>query len=155
MAFLRVAVRSSVSSKFASRHLLKFYLKNRSVVAVETVAPFACKSTHATGAIGLDSTVEKSVSRRDKLDLSFEDSVAAFKSKTNWEIFRAYIVYTICSSNYVVENNMKIRLQEGVEKKFLSKVVALTDHRSTSVAGLLETSEEPYALLSQPLLVGP
>ncbi|XP_046385628.1 proline dehydrogenase 1, mitochondrial isoform X1 [Ischnura elegans] len=121
MAFLRVAVRSSVSNKIGSRHLLKYFPKSRSLVFVET-SPYACKSTHATGAIGFDSTLDKAESnpRRDKLDLSFEDTHAAFKSKTNWEIFRAYIVYTICSSNYLVENNMKLmRLAKSIMGKRL------------------------------------
>lgn len=47
---------------------------------------------------------------RDKLDITFEDSKAAFKSKTTWELIRAYIVYMICSSNYIVENNLKVNV---------------------------------------------
>lgn len=45
---------------------------------------------------------------RDPLDVSFNDPVAAFKSKTTWELFRAYLVYTICSSEKLVEHNMKL-----------------------------------------------
>lgn len=45
---------------------------------------------------------------KDKLDISFEDSRAAFKSKTTWELMRAYIVYMICSSSYIVDNNLKV-----------------------------------------------
>ncbi|XP_014271219.1 proline dehydrogenase 1, mitochondrial [Halyomorpha halys] len=46
--------------------------------------------------------------RRDPLDTSFNDPEAAFRSKTTWEVVRAYIVYTLCSSNYVVERNMEL-----------------------------------------------
>ena len=46
--------------------------------------------------------------RRDPLDTSFNDPEAAFRSKSTWEILRAYIVYTLCSSNYLVENNMEL-----------------------------------------------
>ncbi|KAK0088404.1 hypothetical protein PV326_004847, partial [Microctonus aethiopoides] len=50
----------------------------------------------------------KSTSRQiDPLDLRFNDPVASFKSKTTLELIRAYIVYQICSIEYVVENNMK------------------------------------------------
>lgn len=45
---------------------------------------------------------------RDPLDVSFNDPIAAFKSKTTWELVRAYMVYTICSSEKVVEHNMKV-----------------------------------------------
>ncbi|XP_065173131.1 proline dehydrogenase 1, mitochondrial isoform X2 [Atheta coriaria] len=45
---------------------------------------------------------------KDALDITFEDHKAAFKSKTTWELLRAYIVYTMCSFETLVENNMKI-----------------------------------------------
>lgn len=44
----------------------------------------------------------------DPLDTSFADPEATFKSKTTWEIFRAYIVYQLCTSSYLVENNMQV-----------------------------------------------
>lgn len=44
----------------------------------------------------------------DPLDTTFSDPKATFKSKTTGEILRAYIVYTLCSSNYLVENNMQV-----------------------------------------------
>ncbi|XP_061390999.1 proline dehydrogenase 1, mitochondrial-like, partial [Musca vetustissima] len=46
--------------------------------------------------------------QRDPLDVSFNDPVAAFKSKTTWELVRAYLVYMICSSEKLVEHNMKV-----------------------------------------------
>jgi proline dehydrogenase len=70
------------------------------------------KSTHAASAIGYDTAVEGKSSQqhpRDPLDLTFEDHVAAFKSKTTWEILRAYVVYTMCSFEYLVEHNMTVR----------------------------------------------
>ncbi|KAK9499784.1 hypothetical protein O3M35_002756 [Rhynocoris fuscipes] len=58
----------------------------------------------------------------DSLDTSFNNAEAAFKNKTTWEIIRAYLVYTCCSSNYLVENNMKLmKLCQGLlgEKLFI------------------------------------
>lgn len=46
--------------------------------------------------------------RRDPLDLSFNNAEAAFRSKTTLQVLRAYLVFTLCSSNYLVENNMKV-----------------------------------------------
>ncbi|XP_073832748.1 proline dehydrogenase slgA isoform X3 [Musca autumnalis] len=46
--------------------------------------------------------------QRDPLDVGFNDPVAAFKSKTTWELVRAYLVYMICSSEKLVEHNMKL-----------------------------------------------
>lgn len=48
------------------------------------------------------------VGRKDPLDTSFNDPTAAFKSKTTFELVRAYFVYMLCSSEYLVENNMKV-----------------------------------------------
>nr|XP_040219220.2 proline dehydrogenase 1, mitochondrial isoform X2 [Anopheles coluzzii] len=49
-----------------------------------------------------------STPQRDPLDVSFNDPHAAFKSKTTFELIRAYFVYVLCSSEFLVENNMKI-----------------------------------------------
>ncbi|XP_017109742.1 proline dehydrogenase 1, mitochondrial isoform X1 [Drosophila bipectinata] len=46
--------------------------------------------------------------QRDPLDVSFNDPIAAFKSKTTWELVRAYLVYMICSSEKLVEHNMTL-----------------------------------------------
>lgn len=46
--------------------------------------------------------------QRDPLDVGFNDPLAAFKSKTTWELIRAYLVYIMCSSGYLVENNLKV-----------------------------------------------
>uniref|UniRef100_A0AAG5CVS4 Proline dehydrogenase n=2 Tax=Anopheles atroparvus TaxID=41427 RepID=A0AAG5CVS4_ANOAO len=45
---------------------------------------------------------------RDPLDVGFNDPHAAFKSKTTLELIRAYFVYVLCSSEFLVENNMKL-----------------------------------------------
>ncbi|XP_050100365.1 proline dehydrogenase 1, mitochondrial isoform X2 [Anopheles aquasalis] len=45
---------------------------------------------------------------RDPLDVGFNDPNAAFKSKTTFELIRAYLVYVLCSSEFLVENNMKL-----------------------------------------------
>lgn len=50
----------------------------------------------------------------DPLDLKFNDPVAAFKSKTTMELVRAYVVYQICSIEYLVENNMKVSIHRGI-----------------------------------------
>lgn len=48
--------------------------------------------------------------KKDPLDTSFNDPIAAFKSKTTFELMRGYLVYLICSSETLVENNMKVSL---------------------------------------------
>lgn len=50
----------------------------------------------------------KGVSPKDPLDTSFNNPNAAFKSKTTGELIRAYVVYLLCSSTYLVDNNLKV-----------------------------------------------
>lgn len=45
---------------------------------------------------------------RDELDLTFNSPKDAFKSKKTSELVRAYLVYQICSVNWVVENNAMV-----------------------------------------------
>lgn len=52
--------------------------------------------------------------QRDPLDVGFNDPSAAFKSKTTFELIRAYLVYLMCSSETLVENNMKVRPDHNV-----------------------------------------
>lgn len=40
--------------------------------------------------------------------MSFSDARAAYKSKTTWELLRAYIVLKISSSNYIVNNHQQL-----------------------------------------------
>lgn len=106
MAFMR-----SISRKYSDLlELSRLYLSH--ITAANSTAP---KSTPD------NSTADKPSKRRDPLDLAFEDAKAAFKSKTNWELTRAYIVYTLCSIEPLVDNNMKImKIVKGVlgEKLF-------------------------------------
>lgn len=69
-----------------------------------------------------------SPSQRDPLDVSFNDPIAAFKSKTTWELVRAYFVYLICSSEYLVENNMKVNGAIKIHKKLIFMQSACMSH---------------------------
>lgn len=61
-----------------------------------------------TKTAGQDGELPHSTSAKDPLDTGFADPNAAFKSKTTWELVRAYLVYVMCSSNYLVEHNMQV-----------------------------------------------
>ena len=43
-----------------------------------------------------------------KLDLSFEDSKTAFKAKSNLDLLRGYIVFQLCSIQFLVDNQKRI-----------------------------------------------
>lgn len=75
-------------------------------VSMSTAA--AATSPKAAAAAAAASRNPNAPSQRDPLDVSFNDPIAAFKSKTTWELVRAYFVYIMCSSEYLVENNMKV-----------------------------------------------
>ncbi|KZS08064.1 Proline dehydrogenase 1, mitochondrial [Daphnia magna] len=77
-----------------------------------------------------------SIGRRDPLDLSFDNAEAAFRSKTTLQILRAYLVFTLCSSNYLVENNMKLmKLGKKVLGKRLFKSLMKATFYGQFVAG--------------------
>lgn len=75
--------------------------------AMSTLAATKPAATSATAASVQNSNDPKP--QRDPLDVSFNDPIAAFKSKTTMELLRAYFVYLMCSSGYLVENNMKVK----------------------------------------------
>ena len=64
------------------------------------------KSTQATE---LTAEAAKLGPQRDELDLTFTDTRAAFQSKTTWEVLRGVLVYTLCTSRYLVDNNAMVR----------------------------------------------
>nr|CAI5821410.1 unnamed protein product [Callosobruchus analis] len=107
MAFLRTVYRCSVYRKYGSifDHL---QLSSFGKINVNQTVQ---KSSAASGIISENAsqpqTVQKQQPPKDPLDDTFEDAKAAFKSKTNFELIRAYVVYTLCSIEFLVDNNMK------------------------------------------------
>ena len=45
-----------------------------------------------------------------KFDLNFEDAKTAYKSKSNLELLRAYMVFQLCSIDYLVDNQKIVRI---------------------------------------------
>lgn len=69
------------------------------------------KSSHAPASLladGKASEAAQPLAIRDQLDLTFNDARQAYRSKSTWEILRAYIVFRLCSVEYLVENNQKV-----------------------------------------------
>lgn len=68
------------------------------------------KSTSAT-VVGADTAThaaETEKFQRDELDLTFENTKNAYKSKTTWELIRALTVLKLTTFDYLVENNQKV-----------------------------------------------
>ncbi|XP_072934666.1 proline dehydrogenase 1, mitochondrial isoform X1 [Epargyreus clarus] len=65
---------------------------------------------------------------RDDLDLSFNSPKDAFKSKKTSELVRAYLVYQICSINWIVENNDMLmkRLRQVVGQRLFEAIMKAT-----------------------------
>uniref|UniRef100_T1GRH8 Proline dehydrogenase n=1 Tax=Megaselia scalaris TaxID=36166 RepID=T1GRH8_MEGSC len=63
-----------------------------------------------------------------RIDLTFNDPEASFRSKTTPEVLRAYIVYKLCSYEKLVDHNMKLmKISEKILGKFLfSKLMKAT-----------------------------
>ena len=101
MAFLRKLPRCS---GYAGRLQLQQVVRERTSTATAN----ATTSSHADARPA--STASPTAQQIDPLDLKFNDPVASFKSKTTMELFRAYVVYQLCSVEYLVENNTKVIL---------------------------------------------
>lgn len=117
MAFLRSVPRCCAGSKYARNPPLPLALFENIVRPASQLFQIAEKSDYdsaarySTGAAvaGGGGEPTKPVPRQiDPLDLKFNDPIASFKSKTTMELVRAYIVYQLCSVNYIVENNMMV-----------------------------------------------
>ncbi|KAK2711260.1 hypothetical protein QYM36_012444 [Artemia franciscana] len=84
-------------------------------------ASFACE-TH--------NVIDEPESKKSysQLDTSFTDTVAAYKSKSFSELLRSYLVFSLCSSSTLVENNMKLmKLGKAVlGKKLFEKLMRAT-----------------------------
>jgi hypothetical protein len=83
------------------------YSTDRNLSTATTAAPLSYTETKQKNA-GQETP---EIPQRDPLDVGFNDPLAAFKSKTTFELIRAYFVYFMCSSEYLVENNMKVSLK--------------------------------------------
>ncbi|KAG5899648.1 hypothetical protein JTB14_036021 [Gonioctena quinquepunctata] len=119
MAFLRTVNRCSVYKKYG---LLFDSLPTGKININQTVL----KSSAASSTLVETQTVENQAPK-DPLDISFQDAKAAFKSKTNFELIRAYVVYTLCSFESLVTHNMKLmKLARTVlgEKLFIAMMKA-------------------------------
>ncbi|KAK1138053.1 hypothetical protein K0M31_002541 [Melipona bicolor] len=105
MAFLRTVPRCSAGKKLRKCLPLPVgFVENVTKPSVQLVQ---VHDREYTG--GSTADVKPAPPRQiDPLDLKFNDPVAAFKSKTTKELLRAYIVYQLCSIEYIVENNMKV-----------------------------------------------
>lgn len=104
MAFLRSV--SRCNSALASKHILCGGVSSRSALARNDVQVIGLPEVAA---------VNQVFSRfystpKDPLDTTFNNAKDSFKSKTTWELVRGYLVYTICSSQYLVDNNLKVIL---------------------------------------------
>ncbi|KAF8788695.1 proline dehydrogenase 1, mitochondrial-like isoform X1 [Argiope bruennichi] len=65
------------------------------------------KSTTASVVASADD-VEGVKYQKDVLDLTFENTKDAYKSKTTWELIRALMVLKLSTYDYLVENNQKL-----------------------------------------------
>lgn len=66
-------------------------------------------SSNKGQSISISNLNELTPPNKPKLDLSFEDSKTAFKAKSNMELLRGYLVFQLCSFNFLIENNKTVR----------------------------------------------
>lgn len=115
MAFLRPVIQLSIARKYGlssnSLKVLELSAANhlRTINQCRYNSQQTCESTANLSSVDNKSDVKAlNPPRRDPLDTSFANPEASFKSKTTWELVRAYLVYTTCSFETIVENNMTV-----------------------------------------------
>lgn len=105
MAFVRFL------GKVGSLAVIRVNLSKKNIHHFATSRLFSTSPLHSAAVSkpsAANNTITAKVGRKDPLDTSFNDPIAAFKSKTTFELVRGYLVYLICSSETLVENNMKV-----------------------------------------------
>lgn len=102
--------------------MAKIFIMCRFVIRSNFCKPFlfprtlACKSYTSKSSVNSLAESQGSPERnlpvydREALDLSFEDTKKAFKSKTTLEIIRAILVLKLSTVDYLVENHHKVTI---------------------------------------------
>ena len=91
-------------------HSLLFSLKqfeNNQVRNTSTTSSSKGQSI-SINSLGVSSIVANPDNNKPKLDLTFEDSKTAFKSKTTLELMRGLLVFQLCSINFLIENQKSV-----------------------------------------------
>lgn len=123
---LRLLLLNSNKTTLLSQHTPKsFFLLKNSILydgngKYRTTSTTSSSKGHAALSIGNLSHVEPLNDNRGqpKLDLTFEDSKTAFKSKTNLQLLRGYLVFQLCSFNILVDNQKALL---DLSRKLLGK----------------------------------
>lgn len=103
MAFMKIIDHKGITNVYHKNRNCYHFMKNQRFYFNSPP-----KRSTIASATAVRDVAETQAPRRDPLDLTFANPEAAFKSKTTWEVLRAYIVYQLCSSSYLVDNNMKV-----------------------------------------------
>lgn len=83
-------------------------------------------------------------SKRDELDLTFNDTAKAYKSKTLRQLIRNYFVLGLCSNDYLVRNNERImKLSRAILGKRLFEQIMRSTFYGQFVAGADEQEIVP------------
>lgn len=135
MASRGVLVSFSKSHRPAVLHRRFYSLKND--LKKEQYLSKQWKSTAAAPVVSADaggsSAAEAEKYQKDELDLTFENAKDAYKSKSTWEIVRAIMVLKLTTSDFLVENNQKVRFQ------FLYDVFTCFGHKKPQLDILMFT----------------
>lgn len=88
--------------------------------------------------------MEDQAIKRDKLDLTFNDTSKAYKSKTLRQLMRNYLVLGLCSNQYLVRNNERImKLSRMILGKSLFEQIMRSTFYGQFVAGADEQEIVP------------
>ncbi len=95
--YMNIALRKRFGQKFHVRNIHSNVKRTKATVAV----PIDIINEWEKGANTKDPCYET-------VDLSFENSTEAYKSKTNYELLRSLLVFNLCSIRPLVDNNKAV-----------------------------------------------
>ncbi|GFQ92962.1 uncharacterized protein TNCT_247951 [Trichonephila clavata] len=72
-----------------------------------------CRKSTSAAAVVATEEVQGVKYQKDELDLSFENTKDAYKSKSTWELIRALTVLKLSTFDFLVENNQKVVLRNS------------------------------------------
>ena len=108
----RILIGSNKTNRIFSDVSPKSWTAVTRSTSTSTPSPTSAAAAASVANCSKNNNKVESAPRRDQLDLTFNNAEAAFKSKSTAQILRAYLVFTLCSSNYLVNNNMKVTIMQ-------------------------------------------
>ena len=108
----RTATTSALLNR--TRHSLLFANTDQKALLCQSVLRQASTTSKKGNVITFTSELTEhafvDLPAEQQLDLTFSDSKTAFRSKTNFELLRGYLVFQLCGVKFLLDNQKMVKL---------------------------------------------